>query len=270
MRILISFFTLQYGGDYNNGCSVVNNKNKIWLTKNAMKIDMIRHRIDSYDLTVVEKNVLILSLILGVNKISNTVGHQNGYLKRWARNTKGDLVLSMPDIRVNDREHINFKGDIFDVIKDVKADFNYFDPPYGTNNENMSVALRYSSFYHLWNTLAENSRPELFGKANKPLFTKGYTEPLEKNRKEHVIPKFKELIELSNSPYLGFSYSNKSLLSKEDFMDIFYETNCKNVKLYKRVHKGNNQSIIAKKSGVFIERENEDDLLTEWFFIVSK
>jgi len=272
------WYTKNYSTNWNNGVSIGKDNNpKIWLTKNAKKIDMIRNKIDDKDFlkdTIKDikiKNVLLLSLILAINKVSNVVGHQNGYLKKWCKNAENDLILENPNTYRSKKltNNLNLVGDIYDILPTINADLIYFDPPYGTNNETLSVATRYSSFYHLWNTLVKNDRPKLFGKAGKPIETKGWTPDLEKNKKSIIIEKFKELIEMSNSKYVAFSYSNQGLLSKEDFFQIFKDLNCINPYCYEKKHKMNTQSKIAIKEGKFINRKNHLNLI-EYFFILEK
>ncbi len=272
------WFTNTYGGDWNNGKSEdANGVKKVWLTKNSRKIDMIRHQIaewvDTGHINEYEENVLLLSLILGINKVSNVVGHQNGYLKKWCAGAQRDLLLEVPVIeKTVDSPHQQFVGDIFDTLKHVTADIAYFDPPYGTNNKNLSVATRYSSFYHLWNTLVTNERPVVFGKASKPVSTKGYTEPLERNKRHVVIPKFIRLIEEVRAPVIAFSYSNKSLLTARDFEEVYRLAGCdmRSFRLYITSHETNNQTKLASKGGDWIDRANPDAPLTEYFFIAVK
>ena len=272
------WFTTHYGWSENEGRSEdEHGVKKVWLYKNSKKIDSIRHQIanwkDSSKIDKSTEDVLLLSLILAINKVSNVVGHQNGYLKKWCTNAKRDLILELPNIEHRpDSEHQQFVGDIFATMKEVSADIAYFDPPYGTNNKNLSVATRYSSFYHLWNTLVTNTRPTLFGKASKPVHTKGYTEPLERNKREVVIPKFIRLIEDVQSPIVAFSYSNKSLLTARDFEEVFRLAGCdmSTFKLYITQHVSNNQTKLANKGGDWIDRANPNAQLTEYFFIAKK
>ena len=272
------WFTKHYGWHENDGRSEnEHGVKKVWLYKNSRKIDSIRHQIaewkDTSKIDQSTENVLLLSLILAINKVSNVVGHQNGYLKRWCTNAKRDLILELPTIEPRpDSEHQQFVGDIFTTMKQVSADIAYFDPPYGTNNKNLSVATRYSSFYHLWNTLVTNTRPTLFGKASKPVDTKGYTEPLERNKREVVIPKFIRLIEEVQSPIVAFSYSNKSLLTARDFEEVFRLSGCdmSTFKLYITQHVSNNQTKLANKGGDWIDRANPNAPLTEYFFVAHK
>jgi len=272
------WFTKHYSKDFDGGSAIdKDGTRKVWLTKNGKRIDNIRTLIESWfnqeKINTDEKNVLLLSLILAVSKVSNDVGHHNGYLKSWDKKSCDDLVLLLPAFDTNHCfQHENYCGDIFDTLAKVQSDITYFDPPYGTNNKKVSCSVRYSSFYHLWNTIAENSRPDVFGKASKPLSTKGYTEPLEKNNKKAVMPKFIRLIEESTTKYVCFSYSNKSLLTVDDFEEVYRLAGCdmSTFRIYHTSHKSNNQTTLALKSGDFIHRENHDDALLEFFIIAKK
>ena len=270
------WFTNNYGGDFNNGSAVhKNGTRRIWLTKNSRFIDVVRNEIDRiYPNYSSDKAVLLLSLILASNKVSNVMGHQNGYLKRWSKASMKDIHLEVPDVDVIDKvRHINLCGDVFDICPNVETDISYIDPPYGTNNKKVSKSghTKYSSFYHLWNTLVKNDRPELWGKANKPMSVKNYTGDLEYIDKESVRPKMIEMLNCINSRYLFFSYSNKGLFTLSEMKSIFKESkyNHKSLKMFKYTHTENNQKKNARLDGSWIDRENEDDDLIEYLFALQ-
>ncbi|MAD61062.1 MAG: adenine methyltransferase [Myxococcales bacterium] len=273
------WFTKTYGGEWNQGRSEDEfGVKKVWLNKNARRIDMARLQITRWreeeQISEIEESVLLLALILAVNKVSNVVGHQNGYLKRWCQAAQRDIHLELPQLEKCSRrsQHQHFVGDIFEQLPKIETDIAYFDPPYGTNNKNLVVATRYSSFYHLWNTLVTNERPQTFGKASKPIHTKGYTEPLERNKREVVMPKFIRLIEESRSSIVAFSYSNKGLLTALDFEVIYRLAGCEmsTFRIYMTEHRANKQSQIAKKSGEWIDRANPNAPLAEYLIIACK
>lgn len=272
------WFSQTYGGEWNEGRSEdENGVKKVWLKKNARRIDMMRHQIalwqQSGEISDSEEAVLLLSLILAVNKVSNVVGHQNGYLKRWCIAAQRDIHLEVPQLEKRSQsKHKHLTGDIFEQLPNIKADLAYFDPPYGTNNKNLVVATRYSSFYHLWHTLVTNDRPQTFGKASKPVHTKGYTEPLERNKRAVVMPKFIRLIEEVRAPIVAFSYSNKGLLTAKDFEAIYRWAGCNmtSFRVYMTEHRANKQSQIAKKSGQWIDRANAQAPLREYLIIACK
>ncbi|SGY94927.1 DNA methyltransferase [Moritella viscosa] len=270
------WFTQTYSQDFLDGSAVaLDGSRKIWLTKNAKKIDMIRTRIDEMleygEIVQDEKNVLLTSLLRASNLVANTVGHQNSYLRNWADKALKDLVLLVPDFESNKRNHKNMCGDIFDVLDDVSSDITYFDPPYGSNNKKGS-GFCYSAYYHLNNTIVLNNRPELFGKANRPLATKAAKCAIEKNKKDVVMPQFVELVKRSKSNLVCFSYSTQGLLTPSDFEEVFRLGGCdmKTFKVYYTNHRKNKQSQTALKNGSSIERENHDAELYELFIIARK
>lgn len=140
---------------------------------------MILAKIEVYPLSEIEKNVLLLSLFLAIDKISNSLGHQNGYLKEWSENAQEAINLDYPNIEQwKDSKHLTICSNILET--QPPADIMYIDPPYGINNTNVSVSTRYASFYHLWDTLVTSKpfqRPEIFCKAGKPTKNRGFLRP---------------------------------------------------------------------------------------------
>lgn len=270
------WFTKTYSQDFLDGSAVAQDgSRKLWLTKNGRKVDMIRTRIDemrdSGEITQDEMNILLTSLLRAANLVQNTMGHQNSYLKEWSDKALKDLVLLVPDFQQSKRNHKNLCGEIGDVIDEVHADITYFDPPYGSNNKSGS-GFSYSAYYHLNNTIVENSRPETFGKASRPLATKGNKDTIEKNKKELVLPEFVNLVQRSNSKFVCFSYSTQGLLSAQDFEEVFRLGGCdmSTFKVYYTSHKKNKQSQTALKNGDSINRDNHDEELYELFIIAQK
>lgn len=267
-----------YGGEYlstNNSNVDINGRRKIWVMENAKKIEMMLSHIKTYPLKRVEKNVLRLALFLAIDKISNTIGHQNGYLKEWAAIALAPIHLKLPKIETWKRsKHKTLCSDVFKETMPY-ADIAYIDPPYGTNNMALSTATRYASFYHLWDTLSTSKpfhRPELFGKAGKPTANKGFTEAIESNHKKIVIPELIKLIKRTNSKFIALSYSNKGLLTLHEIEQIFQAADCDMdyLRLFTSTHKSNHQKHTAKKAGQYIQRKNEKVELIEYLFIVKK
>lgn len=266
-----------YGGECNHDNSNINAQGarKIWLLSNAKKIEMILAKIEAYSLSEIEKNVLLLSLFLAIDKISNSLGHQNGYLKEWSENAQEAINLDYPNIEQwKDSKHLTICSNILET-QPPYADIMYIDPPYGTNNTNVSVSTRYASFYHLWDTLVTSKpfqRPEIFGKAGKPTKNRGFSEALEINKKEIVIPELIKIITNSNSKYVAMSYSNKGLLNIADIEYLFQSSNCdmSSFRIFTSKHKNNIQTHTATKSGKFINRRNHEADLIEYLFIAKK
>ncbi|MFA0318077.1 DNA methyltransferase [Vibrio cyclitrophicus] len=270
------WYTQTYSQDFLDGSAVdLNDNRKVWLTKNARKIDMIRSRIDemrdSGEINQDEMNVLLTSLLRASNLCANCMGHQNSYLKNWSDKALKDLVLLVPAFEPSNRNHKNLSGDIFDVLDDVNSDIAYFDPPYGSNNTK-GAAFSYSAYYHLNNTIVTNDRPETFGRASRPVATKAAKGAMEKNKKEIVMPQFVELVKRSKSKLVCFSYSTQGLLTPSDFEEVFRLGGCdmSTFKVYYTNHKKNKQSQTALKNGDSISRDNHYNELYELFIIARK
>lgn len=265
-----------YGGEYNDNSNInEQGVRKIWILSNAKKIEMILAKIEEYQLNRTEKSVILLSLFIAIDKISNTLGHQNGYLKEWSKDSLKPIHLNYPNIE----QWVNpTHKSICSNIQDNKlpyADIMYIDPPYGTNNTNLSVSTRYASFYHLWDTLVTSKpfhRPEIFGKAGKPRKNKGFSELLEINKKEIVIPELTKIIKNSKSKYVAMSYSNKGLLTINDIEKVFENSGClmDSFRIFTSTHTNNNQKKTATKNGEYIDRKNNDVDLIEYLFIAQK
>ena len=97
-----------------------------------MKLDAIRSEID---LSLLEKSVLLTSLILALDKVDSTVGHYASYPNYQIQPNGKNTVI---------------RGDVVDVCSSVTADVSYFGPPYGSNNDKMPPSrVRYNAYYHL-------------------------------------------------------------------------------------------------------------------------
>ena len=243
-------------------------KKRIWQMHNANKVDAIRDKIDSYDLTDIEKSVLLTSLIEALNKVSSVVGHQNGYLKNWSKNSYNEFLMEVPDYIVDDKPHKVYRDDIFNILPHIKCDLAYYDIPYGTINKNLVVPTRYSAFYHLWNTLVLNDKPDLFGKANRRLDSKANTDDFERNKIEIVLPLVDKLFKETNSKYILFSYSNKGLISREQFEEIFTRLNYKYT-FNEIEHQNNTQSTSASKERKWVDYD-ENIKLKEYLILIEK
>ena len=166
------WFSDYYGGEANGGSSVQKDgKKRIWQLHNTMKLDAIRDEIDVIAQDEVEKSVLLTSLMLALDKIDNTIGHQVSYLRQWATRAFQEMKLRVPDLILDEQPHKVFQEDVFSLLEHATVaavDLAYYDPPYGSSNELMPPSrVRYASYYHLWKTVCLNDRPAVCGAANR-------------------------------------------------------------------------------------------------------
>lgn len=173
--------------------------NKFFANDDAKKIGYIREDIENkYTSKVInekEYSILISSLIYSLDRISNTVGHYEAYIKK--KNIEGGQLkfgLINPKNVFNKNIRI-FRRDSNELVKEVKTDIAFLDPPYNSR--------QYSRFYHVLETLTKWDKPELFGIAMKPK---------EENMSDYCrasAPKaFNELVKNLNAKYIVVTYNN--------------------------------------------------------------
>ncbi|EGR0589963.1 hypothetical protein FG067_17710 [Vibrio cholerae] len=258
------WFTKTYSMNHNvNGTLHEDGTRKLFLSKNGRKIDMIRHRIDEmFDAGEIDqeaKDVLIVCLMRAISLVQNAGGHQNSYYSEWKDKAFKDLVLTYPTIEPSVNTHTHFNADIEDVIESVESDVIYIDPPYGST-------VPYSAYYHLYNTVAENSRPQVSMMASKPVHCYGKSK-LEKNKKNEVMKSFIDLISASKSKTVVLSYHDEGLLSHSDLVKVMELSGCdvSSLKTYGTNHKANLQSLSAVK-----DKGQKLRSVVEYVIIVNK
>lgn len=151
--------------------------------------DIVRRR---SNLTDKEHSVLLASLIYSIDRLANTLGHYEAYIKKQIVPRK--LILRMVDAN-------NFSGaEIYQcdsnlLARQISADVVYIDPPYNSR--------QYSRFYHLLENLVQWKKPELFGSAMKPK---------EENMSDYcrcsAFRAFQDLVAHLQARYLVVSYNN--------------------------------------------------------------
>ena len=126
---------------------------------NCKKIGFIREDIETNYLQKKinqrEKAILITSLIYAMDKIANTVGHYDAYRKNG--NLEKKLELCMLDLKSNTNNKNNkiFNEDANELVKNIKADLVYIDPPYNSR--------QYSDAYHLLENVAMWEKKKVHG-----------------------------------------------------------------------------------------------------------
>ncbi|MDO8733973.1 MAG: DNA adenine methylase [Elusimicrobiota bacterium] len=224
------WFSENYGGKPNGGSSVQGDgKKRIWQVHNTMKLDAIREEIDNIAKNEIEKSVLLTSLILAMDKIDSTLGHQVSYLREWAPRAYSTMKMEVPKLIIDDKDHKVFQKDIFKLIKNIKVDLAYFDPPYGSSNEKMPPSrVRYASYYHIWKTVCLNDKPNLVGVSNRredasDTISSSVFEEFRKTEdgKYIVSEAIKKLIDNTNARYVILSYSNEGRSTYNEIIEMF-------------------------------------------------
>ncbi|MDE0119229.1 MAG: DNA adenine methylase [Bdellovibrionales bacterium] len=243
----IGWFSEYYGGKANGGLSLHSDgKKKIWQIHNTKKLDAIRPEIDKVAESSVEKSILLTSLILALDKVDSTLGHYASYLREWSPRSFNKVKLLMPLMETKSSHHKVMNKDIFQVLRKVKVDLSYFDPPYGSNNEKMPPSrVRYASYYHVWKTICLNDEPELSGKTNRRTdcndrVAGSVFEEFRKNTEGEFIAlkAIEKLIKECSSPYILLSYNNGGRATKEEICEIISKQ-CKKAHIFSIDYKRN-------------------------------
>lgn len=166
---------------------------------NCSKIGYIREDIElkykNNEINFKEYAILITSLLYAMDKISNTVGHYDAYRKNVS--FKKNLVLNvlLPDESINSNNTC-YNLDANELIKHIKGDLLYLDPPYNSR--------QYSDLYHLLENVSRWEKPEVYGTARKMDRTSLKSDYSMNTATEA----FEELIEKADAKYILLSYNN--------------------------------------------------------------
>lgn len=166
--------------------------------KNARRIGFIREKIETKKnenkINEKEYNILLSSLIYSIDKIANTVGHYEAYIKKSVKDDALFFNLIKP-LDTKGKTIKIFREEANKLSKEITSDIVFLDPPYNSR--------QYSRFYHVIENLVEWEKPELFGVALKPK---------EKNMSDYCrsnAPKvFDDLVKKLNCKYIAVTYNN--------------------------------------------------------------
>ncbi|MFT5835469.1 MAG: adenine-specific DNA-methyltransferase [Sulfurimonas sp.] len=172
---------------------------KYFSMKIAKKIGYIRENIRDLfvnnDINLKEKNILTTSLMYSVDRIANTVGHYDAYIKKDIREQA--FVMKMLDLSKDENTNNEVHNtDANLLIRDIECDVLYLDPPYNSR--------QYCDAYHLLENLSLWNKPEVFGVAKKFDRSKIKSEYSLKSAAES----FDDLIINAKCKYILLSYNN--------------------------------------------------------------
>ncbi len=207
-----------------NYCDVKGEKGgtvRVWQPKNGRKADAIRDQIQIWfeknEISAWEKDTLVTSLILALDKVDNTVGVQQAYLKEWCTRSNKDLVLELPSYTPGPQgKHLS--GNALTLPYEV-ADLAYVDPPYSAHS--------YATYYHIWDSIAEWDKPEVGLNTNRRADRisghSSYDNNMSSawNAKKSALSAFDNLIERLPVKWVLISYNNESLVDIESLQKVF-------------------------------------------------
>ena len=213
-------------------------KRQYFSETNAMKIDAIRSKIEKWKniefINEEEYFFLLASLLESADKVANTASVYGAFLKHIKKSAQKELILKPAEFEVNENKHEIFNEDANTLIKKIKGDILYLDPPYN--------AREYGANYHLLNTIALYDDFSPKGKT-------GLREYKKSNwcKKDKVYKELENLIKNADFKFIFLSYNDEGLLSLNQIKEIFekYGKYSLKSKTYKRFKADNNR--LSKK-----------------------
>ena len=181
--------------------------------KNGMRCDAIRQKIESWKkqnlITDDEYYFLLATLIESIDKYANTASVYGAFLKKLKKSAQKKLILKPAELIINNKAHKVFNNDVNEVIKKIRSDILYLDPPYNHR--------QYATNYHLLETIAQYDNPIIRGKTGLRDYRKQKSLYCSK---AHVKNIFQELILTAKVKYIFLSYNNEGLMTLEDIKKI--------------------------------------------------
>jgi len=179
----------------------INFGERFFSKKVAKKIGYIRDDIEkkynNNEINFRENNILLTILVYSCDRIANTCGHYAAYRDG---KVKKDMVLRLKLLNINDNVNIGneqYCEDSNELIKKIKGDIIYIDPPYNSR--------QYSKSYNLLENLITWKKPELEGKGKKMNVDHIKSKYCYQKQAENS---FRDLISNCNCKYIVVSYNN--------------------------------------------------------------
>ena len=223
---------------------------------NGKKLDAVFDYIHNLPDTA-EKNALLFSAIIAMNKVFNGTNDQKSSLKKWTAASQKPLHLELPTL-VNGVEGTVENCDIFETTN-TEVDVVYLDPPYTTG-------VLYDACYHLNDSVVIWDKPSVdnsfaLPRPDRVCFKKNQKCAGAFYMKKTVHEDFNKLLGQFDCKRLILSYSNgtRNAISFADLLLICQKHGT--VTVYDQNHKICMQPKSMKK-----QQKN----LTEYFFVIDK
>lgn len=167
--------------------------------EDCIKIGYIREDIESSfkagAINERERAILITSLLYAMDKIANTCGHYDAYMR--GASFEKPLELHVPLVsNDNNTRNMCYNTDANRLVQTITADLVYIDPPYNSR--------QYCDAYHVLENVAGWGKPKVYGVARKMDRAKLKSDYCTIKAAEA----FAELIGSIRSRYILLSYNN--------------------------------------------------------------
>jgi adenine-specific DNA-methyltransferase len=193
--------------------------------ENASRVDAIRERIEELknqeQISTQEYYVLLTSLLFAIDKVANTVGQYDAFLKHIGDepyNKSGKhlvdgsvykkIELKMPLINFDGNNKV-FNEDANILIKKIQCDTLYLDPPYNHR--------QYIDCYHVLENIMVWKKPKVYGKTKK--FKRDYLKS-KYSQHRYATNAFEDLINNAKCKHIFLSYNNEGIIPDSEIIRI--------------------------------------------------
>jgi adenine-specific DNA-methyltransferase len=180
--------------------------------RNGARVDAVRDAIEEYELSALERGVLLTSLVEAADRVDSTTGLQMAYLKSWAPRSFNDLELRLPEA-VQGPAGVVSRLDASALAPSLDVDLVYLDPPYNQHS--------FFSNYHVWETLVRWDAPESYGVARKRIDCRERHSTF--NSKREAPAAFAALIASLRVPWVLVSVSDEGFHDADELAALLGE-----------------------------------------------
>lgn len=184
--------------------------------ENAKRIDAIRNKIELWKnnnwLIEEEFFILLSSLIDAADFVANIAGTYGAFLKIWRSMALKSLKLLFPKLIESEIKHEVYLGDANELIKKIRCDILYLDPPYNTR--------QYASNFHILETIARWDNPKIYGKTGLRPYDGEKSDYSVKGKCED---KFVDLINNVDCKYILMNYNNEGIIREKIIKEVLSE-----------------------------------------------
>ena len=198
---------------YNNYCMGSGSERNYFSDFNGKKCDAIRQELEKLyknkEIDEHQYNYFLASLINSIDKHANTASVYGAFLKSLKKRAEKNFKLELLPIIDGNKDGKVYNEDINILIKEIKGDILYLDPPYN--------ARQYSANYHLLETISKYDNPIIKGKTGLRDYSNQKSKFCSKLQVNQV---FEELISDADFKYIFLSYNDEGLMSLETIKKI--------------------------------------------------
>lgn len=199
--------------------------NTYFTKENASYIDAIRKKIEhlkkNKKITSQEYYVLLTSLLFAMDKVANTCGQYDAFLKHIGKkpyNKKGKhlvdnsvykkIELKTPILSFDGNNKV-YNENANGLIRKIKCDVLYLDPPYNHR--------QYIDGYHVLENIIRWEKPQLYGKTKK--FKRDHLKS-KYSQRVHATYVFEDLINNAKCNHIFLSYNNEGIIPDREIKRV--------------------------------------------------